>query len=43
MLIFSKKRQEVPSEKISWDVDFKDYKPEDFTAPHVLKATWADP
>jgi len=37
------KRLPVPDEKVSWEVEWSDYNPEEFTAPEVLKAVWADP
>lgn len=33
----------VPDEKVSWSVDWPEYKPVDYTAPSVLTASWADP
>ena len=33
----------VPDEKVSWTVDWPEYKPVDYTAPSVLTASWADP
>lgn len=38
------KRSEVPDDKVSWKVDFPDYKPTEYTAEKVLKKpVWADP
>lgn len=37
-------RAPVPDGKVSWAVSWPDYKPVDYTAPHVLKGpVWADP
>lgn len=36
-------RQEVPAGQIAWDTSYDVYDPIAFTAPHVLKAPWADP
>ena len=34
----------VPDDKVSWSVEFKDYKPANYTSPKVLsKPVWADP
>ena len=37
------KRTDVPAGYISWDIHFETYDPLSFTAPHILKAPWADP
>ena len=38
------KRFPVPEDKVSWQVEWKDYQPVDYTAPVVLKMpVWADP
>jgi ADP-ribose pyrophosphatase len=37
-------RAPVPDDKVSWTVEWPDYKPVDYTSPHVLKGPlWADP
>lgn len=37
-------RFKVPDDKVSWDVDFKEYKPDNFTSTRVLSGpVWADP
>jgi len=36
-------RQEVPAGYISWDIDFPEYDPITFTAPHITGKPWADP
>jgi len=36
-------RLQVADEVVPWDTVWEDYKPEDFTAQHVLTADWADP
>ena len=37
-------RTPVPDEKVSWSVEWPDYKPVDYTAPSVAKGpVWADP
>lgn len=37
------KRFPVPEDKVSWSVDWPEYKPVDHTSPHVLKGPiWAD-
>ncbi|XP_077976552.1 ADP-ribose pyrophosphatase, mitochondrial-like isoform X2 [Styela clava] len=39
-----KKRFKIPDSKVSWKVDYPDYKPDEFTAPVVKKGPiWADP
>lgn len=38
------RRFPVPDEKVSWKVDWPDYKPIDYTSEHILKGPiWADP
>jgi len=37
------KRLDIPDGKVSWTVDWADYKPPTYTDPKVLKASWADP
>jgi ADP-ribose pyrophosphatase len=36
-------RHDVPAGHISWDVDFMDYDPITFEAPHIATAPYADP
>ena len=33
----------VPQEKVDWSVAWSEYRPVEFTAPHVKEAVWADP
>ena len=38
------KRFHVPDDKVSWSMDWPEYKPVDYTAPPVLAGpVWADP
>lgn len=32
----------VPDEKVPWEVEWPEYKPVEYTADSVLKASWAD-
>ena len=36
-------RQDVPAGYISWDIEFPEYDPISFTAPHLAGKPWADP
>ena len=36
-------RQEVPAGFIAWDIEFPEYDPIKFTAPHLKRAHYADP
>jgi hypothetical protein len=37
-------RAPIPDNKVSWTVEWPDYKPVDYTSPRVLKGpVWADP
>ncbi|XP_034171459.1 ADP-ribose pyrophosphatase, mitochondrial [Osmia lignaria lignaria] len=37
------KRFEVPENKVSWSVEYPEYKPVEYTAPSVKGKPWADP
>ncbi|CAK1551135.1 unnamed protein product [Leptosia nina] len=33
----------VPDDKVSWDVEYKDYTPQNYTSPAIKGKPWADP
>ncbi|KAK2583048.1 hypothetical protein KPH14_009086 [Odynerus spinipes] len=37
------KRFEVPENKVSWNVEYPEYKPNKYTAPSIKDKPWADP
>ncbi|GFS33453.1 ADP-ribose pyrophosphatase, mitochondrial [Trichonephila inaurata madagascariensis] len=37
------KRFFVPNDKVSWSIPFPDYAPPNYSAPHLIFASWADP
>ena len=38
------KRFPVPDDKVDWSIEWPEYSPVDYTAPHILKGpVWADP
>ncbi|CAG0885112.1 unnamed protein product, partial [Darwinula stevensoni] len=37
------RRQEVPDDKVGWDVPWPAYDPPAYTSPHLAKQSWADP
>lgn len=36
-------RQSVPDDKVSWDIEWPEYNPPNFTSEHILNQSWADP
>lgn len=39
----SVQRFDVPESKVSWDIEYSEYKPVEYTAPDLKGKPWADP